>query len=519
MFRSAGLRIPRYGAPRPVRPVLTSLDLGRVYVPLKGIPFSLVAHGLALVLTLSFPMANVSVRRVSPREKPEVGAQKLETEKIMWLPPVAPSGPGLEANSEPAPGEAPQAPAPPAPKGLVYPGPQTIVSNPPHPTNRSETLLQPDIEDLPTLAPPLMLPNFVMIAKPEAILPSELSDEESPAEAKSAPSEVAKAEPPAPIETPKPEPAEPLIPPRLPKPVILSNLPDLVPLQETLTPPPLPPGPADEPRIEPLPFKPESLKLPELDLPEPLAMTPVPVSTDQPVELPAAEDSSQNPQPGSTTAAAEPPEPVRPRVREPVAPVTVSGTGEIRPTGRANTGAVRPSVSVDVGPSVSLPGGDEVRNMLALSPLPAVPGTPVSIPPGEARGQFVISPRANLESTGTEPGSAAGEETSDGKLENQVPAVASESPTFTQSGAVVNIHFGSKKASAGSGSGSGTANSGISVTGSGSGNGAGFEPALPPVPVRAPAHSRGSRSSGERKKQEAAQQQTDRFRSSLRHRR
>jgi TonB family protein len=46
--------------------------------------------------------------------------------------------------------------------------------------------------------------------------------------------------------------------------------------------------------------------------------------------------------------------------------------------------------------------------LLVLSPTPARRDQPAVIPPGEARGQFAISPQPNLSFPGTEPGTKAG---------------------------------------------------------------------------------------------------------------
>jgi hypothetical protein len=49
--------------------------------------------------------------------------------------------------------------------------------------------------------------------------------------------------------------------------------------------------------------------------------------------------------------------------------------------------------------------GPDLRNFLALTPMPSVSEPALSAPPGEARGRFAISPDPNLLASGTEPGS------------------------------------------------------------------------------------------------------------------
>jgi len=51
---------------------------------------------------------------------------------------------------------------------------------------------------------------------------------------------------------------------------------------------------------------------------------------------------------------------------------------------------------------------DSAQNLLVLSPTPARRDQPAVVPPGEARGQFAISPQPNLSFPGTEPGTKAG---------------------------------------------------------------------------------------------------------------
>jgi hypothetical protein len=52
--------------------------------------------------------------------------------------------------------------------------------------------------------------------------------------------------------------------------------------------------------------------------------------------------------------------------------------------------------------------GNDSRNLLALSPVPAQREQQVAVPTGEARGRFAISPDPNLAAAGIEPGSKPG---------------------------------------------------------------------------------------------------------------
>ena len=64
--------------------------------------------------------------------------------------------------------------------GMVYPAPQAVVSNPPNPTNRIQTILQPELVKPPTLKAPLPLPNIVTVARPKLPAPPPLAPKVEP---------------------------------------------------------------------------------------------------------------------------------------------------------------------------------------------------------------------------------------------------------------------------------------------------------------------------------------------------
>ena len=61
-------------------------------------------------------------------------------------------------------------------KGIAFPGPQPILSNPPNPTNQRQTIIQPAKEKPKVLQEFVPLPNMVKVAKPHLPLPSDLVD-------------------------------------------------------------------------------------------------------------------------------------------------------------------------------------------------------------------------------------------------------------------------------------------------------------------------------------------------------
>ena len=141
-------------------------DVTRGRLPSRGLLYSFLVHEIAIFAMLFAPA----------RFRPERRFHEIER----WLPvdakltyslPAIGGGhegggrPGGKAGGgSPKKGGASPAPAPRA-GGLVYPAPQPIVSNPPNPTNRIQTILQPDLAKPPELKVPIPLPNMVLLAR------------------------------------------------------------------------------------------------------------------------------------------------------------------------------------------------------------------------------------------------------------------------------------------------------------------------------------------------------------------
>ncbi|HSW38187.1 MAG TPA: hypothetical protein VLL97_01695, partial [Acidobacteriota bacterium] len=178
--------------------ILGSSNLQHSYFPLKGLPFSLIAHSLLAAALLS---SNV------PRFfRDSVGEDSIRlmavidltgTNETMYLPflggsagssgkPDPPEGGRAGVMTAPAvkietAGPESAAPAPKKehvpppeaettsslPEGLSYPGRQEILSLHPDPDNYFETLLLPELAAPPELTTPLLLPNIVQIAGAE----------------------------------------------------------------------------------------------------------------------------------------------------------------------------------------------------------------------------------------------------------------------------------------------------------------------------------------------------------------
>ena len=159
--------------------VLTSMSLSRLYSPGRGIGSSLLIHAGVLVILQVLATLDNSAERLPP----EPGALGLGNgvRMVMYLPSMGGGdegqGGGLEfAEEEPA------ATPSTGPEGLVYPGPQVMRSESPLPDGGLQTLLQPELEDLPLLEESVDLPNFISMpevrdvaqpVEPEAAEPSQ----------------------------------------------------------------------------------------------------------------------------------------------------------------------------------------------------------------------------------------------------------------------------------------------------------------------------------------------------------
>ncbi|MGA2632135.1 MAG: hypothetical protein ABSG54_18225, partial [Terriglobia bacterium] len=142
----------------------TATTRGRL--PSRGLLYSFVGHEIVIFALLLLPQ----------KFRPERHFYEVER----WLPNdtkltynLPELGGGQRGGGKPggksgggSPKRGGSSPAP-APKqgGLVYPAPQPVISNPPNPTNRIQTILQPELVKPPELRVPLPLPNMVKLAR------------------------------------------------------------------------------------------------------------------------------------------------------------------------------------------------------------------------------------------------------------------------------------------------------------------------------------------------------------------
>ncbi len=334
----------------------------RRWFPGRGVLYSLLVHEIAIVALTFYPLASPPRARVW-REK-QWDAFMMPKD-VLYLPQI---GGGHEGGSaKKAEGEEGQGPKNPAPapdaRGVIYPGRQEIVSNPPNPTNRIQTVLHPDLPNPPPLKEYVPVPNMVMLAQA----------------------------------LPAPPPPRPVTPP--PAPVKSAAVP--------------PPQPAP-PLVEKVDLSKVQAKVPVVSL-----AGPTPVEAPH-LTLPSEPPAFSSP---SLPQAAAPP---------PLAPPTTAPKAT-----EAKSAPIRPQEL----PSAT---GHDAHNLLALSPFPAPPNPAAKVPAGEARGQFAISPNADLSKASSGIGATAGL--------GRVGGTGSTAP----SGSAI-------------GNGSGNGAEGLGVSGSGSG--------------------------------------------------
>ena len=161
---------------------LTSMNLGRLYLPGGGLGYSFLIHGIVLTVVQLLGILSV-VDSLTEGFLPGQGAMgsRSDVRMVMYLPSMGGGGQGEGGGSESSANQPTPAPSS-GTEGLVFPGPQVIHSDSPLPNNRFQTLLQPELEDLPILEGRLDLPNFLSmpealyIAKPEQEQPADPSE-------------------------------------------------------------------------------------------------------------------------------------------------------------------------------------------------------------------------------------------------------------------------------------------------------------------------------------------------------
>ncbi len=380
-------------------------------------PYSLLIHGIAFLGLFILSIYSIPVEL--PRLPMRSALIPLYKPRVVTYLPLLKSGGQSKALPEDSFNNADEdksTASVPVRKGLSYPGPQPILSDFPEPTNLIQTILQPELENPPILIPPLPLPNLVQIADVDPVLQNEPEDAVEPLKQKPAePTDVqhdmkaaSASQDTLPQETPqRTEQPEWAIPPHELTPnTTIDLLKTLTPVDIPQAPLPLeaplrmeqaelvlPPQefmpktaihalkiltPAEESREVMPPEVPLRMEQPEWVLPPQQA---VPLETRLNMELAKmlAATPPQNPGPSKDFYSSEPSQ----KLAEPSTNLEEATTQELFPLPRSAT---------------------EMGNLLALTPMPALPEQSIEFPYGEARGRFTISPEPNLGATETEPG-------------------------------------------------------------------------------------------------------------------
>ena len=360
---------------------LHSTHISKGRVPGRGLLYSFLVHEIAffslmvipsmdyfrkpimveeqlLAIDLSTPDRRIYFPRLSERDETEGAKPKTEKE------PVADTA-ALRT------------------KGLTYPGPQPIISDPPNPTNRIQTLLQPALQNPPVIQAPIPLPNIIQITD-AGPLPKPRVPQLQPL---AVPNIDAPTLPPA----LKPRTVEKnlLIPaPTASRPSIGANptLPTAAPVLAV----PEKPVELTTARKDLIITAPSQVQVQRPKIPLPAAAVP---GAEKPIDQTFARADLAIPFPSQARADASrvtlvdnTPTPAVPTPPRPVEPEPAKPTAQVAPVPTE---------------------GPDPRNLLSISPLQPPPSTTVRVPAGEARGRVAISPDPNLTDPGTSPGAKA----------------------------------------------------------------------------------------------------------------
>jgi len=144
-------------------------------LPIRGLFLSAIAHELVVVVIFLFSFALSRIPLPAARVFNET-IKLSDAKGVIYLPVLGggSEGSGSKGGS-PGVSSKESSPAPSrSSKGIAFPGPQPILSNPPNPTNQRQTIIQPAREKPKVLQEFVPLPNMVKVAKPHLPLPSDL---------------------------------------------------------------------------------------------------------------------------------------------------------------------------------------------------------------------------------------------------------------------------------------------------------------------------------------------------------
>lgn len=151
-------------------PKMFGSDLVATPLPGRGLFYSLLVHGFLVAAVVYVPWSYWL-----PTQARLVMAQSMiSNHEVLLLPALEPMGSGGSSTSshnsttnKPNEDAAASSSEAKARQGVVYKGPQLIVSDSPHPDNYVQTIRQPSLVAPPRLPAPLPLPAIVSIASPK----------------------------------------------------------------------------------------------------------------------------------------------------------------------------------------------------------------------------------------------------------------------------------------------------------------------------------------------------------------
>jgi len=153
-------------------PMMFSTALGEAFLPSRGLLYSLLGHGFLALALICVPQSywlHGGVRVIT------AGAM-VQERQVLLLPRLEPTGGRVHKAKVTLASKggnkhdlASQFSAK-AIRGVVYRGPQLLVSNPPHPDNYIQSIRQPDLAVKPKLPAPLPLPPMVLLAQAKPLL-------------------------------------------------------------------------------------------------------------------------------------------------------------------------------------------------------------------------------------------------------------------------------------------------------------------------------------------------------------
>jgi hypothetical protein len=136
-------------------------EWNRRYIPSRGLLYSLLVHELVFFACFSYSLVSL------PKSTLRTPEQEIHQAELVYLPSVGGGNDGGEQGAQGEKGEGASQDHGVKKLGVTFRGPQYIKSNPTHPDNHLQTVLQPALVVAPKLNFPMQLPNLIRIAPPK----------------------------------------------------------------------------------------------------------------------------------------------------------------------------------------------------------------------------------------------------------------------------------------------------------------------------------------------------------------